>query len=102
LNRGEPFVALVIYPSRPEAQAHDIETLLKLSAEHVRVLPGFVRGRIFVSEDGANLVSQTEWRDRASFEQFRDSEIGRAAVRFAAELRPKAYWLRQHAVVEAP
>jgi heme-degrading monooxygenase HmoA len=102
MNANESFVALVIYPTRPDAQAGQMEKLIRLSAERVRNLPGFRGGRILVSEDGANLVTITEWRDREAFEQFRDSEVGRNAIRFAAELHPKAYWLVQQAVVDAP
>jgi heme-degrading monooxygenase HmoA len=57
---------------------------------------------VFVSEDGESLVTLTEWCDRESFQQFRQSEFGQAAIRLAAELHPVAHWLRQHATVEAP
>jgi hypothetical protein len=33
--------------------------------------------------------------------QFRQSEFGQAAIRLAADLRPQAHWLRQHATIEA-
>jgi heme-degrading monooxygenase HmoA len=102
MNANESFVALVIYPTRPDAQAGQMEKLIRLAAERVRNLPGFRGGRILVSEDGASLVTLTEWRDRQAFEQFRDSDVGQNAIRFAAELHPKAYWLVQQAVVEAP
>ena len=47
-------------------------------------------------------MTLTEWSDRESFQQFRQSEFGQAAIRLAAELHPTAHWLRQHAIVEAP
>jgi hypothetical protein len=47
-------------------------------------------------------VTLTEWSDRESFLQFRQSEFGQAAIRLAAELHPQAYWLRQHATIDAP
>jgi heme-degrading monooxygenase HmoA len=102
MDVGEPFIALVIYPTTPDAQAAQAERLQGFSAQRIRLLPGFVRAQIFVSEDGVSLVTLTEWRDRESFQAFRDSEFGRAAILLAAELHPKAYWLRQRAVVEAP
>jgi len=55
-----------------------------------------------LSEDGKSLVTLTEWSDRSSFEQFRESEFGRAAVRLAADLHPQAFWLKEHATVDAP
>jgi heme-degrading monooxygenase HmoA len=57
---------------------------------------------VLVSEDGESLVTLTEWSDRESFQQFRQSEFGQAAIRLAAQLHPTAHWLRQHAAVEAP
>ena len=96
----EPFVALVIYPTTPEAQSRQADNLLRLVSETLRSLPGFQRARVLLSEDGENLVTVTEWRDRESFEQFRRSDFGRTAVQLAAGLHAKAYWLRQHAAIE--
>jgi len=98
----EPFMALVIYPTTPDAQSRQADNLVRLAAEKVRLLPGFLRGRVFLSEDGDSLVTLTEWSDRESFQQFRQSELGRAAILLTTELHPKAHWLRQHAAIEAP
>lgn len=98
----EPFLALVIYPTTPEAQSRQADNLVRMAGEKVRLLPGFLRGQVFVSEDGDSLVTLTEWSDRESFQQFRQSELGQAAILLTAELHPKAYWLRQHAAIEAP
>jgi heme-degrading monooxygenase HmoA len=102
MDMVEPFVALVIYPTTPEAQSRQADNVARLAFEKVRTLPGFLRGHILVSEDGDSLVTVTVWSDRESFLQFRQSEFGQAAIRLAAELHPAAYWLRQHATVEAP
>ena len=98
----EPFVALVVYPTTSDAQSRHADKLARIASEKVRLLPGFLRGRVLVSEDGASLVTITEWSDRESFLQFRESEFGQAAIRLAAELHPVAHWLRQHAAIEAP
>ena len=102
MDAVEPFVALVVYPTSADAQSAHADKLARLATEEVRLRPGFLRGKVFVSEDGESLVTLTEWSDRESFQQFRESEFGRAAVQLAAGLHPKAYWLRQHATVEAP
>jgi len=102
MDMVEPFVALVIYPTTPDTQSRQAENLARIAAEKVRALPGFLRARVFVSEDGGSLVTLTEWSDRESFLGFRQSEFGQAAIRLAADLRPQAYWLRQQATVEAP
>jgi len=96
---NEPFLALVVYPTTPEAQVRQADNLVRLAAEKLRTRPGFLGGRVFLSEEGDSLVTLTEWSDRDSFQQFRQSEFGRTAVLLAAELHPKSYWLRPHASI---
>jgi quinol monooxygenase YgiN len=98
----EPFLALVVYPTTPEAQARQADNLVRIASERIRLLPGFLSARVFVSEDGLSLVTLSEWSDRESFRQFRESDFGRAAVLLAAELHPQSYWLRQHGAIQAP
>lgn len=102
MDTGEPFVALVIYPSTPGGQAGQADTLLRMVEANIRSMPGFIVGRVFLGEDGESVVTLAEWRDRESFGEFRRSEFGRAATSFVGDLHPKAYWLRPHASVEAP
>jgi hypothetical protein len=102
MDLAEPFMALVIYPTSSDAQSRQADNLVRLAAEKIRLLPGFLRGRGFLSEDGDSLITLTEWSDRPSFQQFRQSEFGQAAILLTADLHPKAYWLRQHATIEAP
>jgi heme-degrading monooxygenase HmoA len=87
----EPFVAPVIYPTTPDAQSRHADKLVRIASEKVRNLPGFLRSRVFVSEDGDSLVFLTKWSDRESFVQFRQSEFGQAAIRLAAHLHPQAH-----------
>ena len=98
----EPFMALVIYPTTPDSQVRHAENLARLAADKIRLLPGFLRGGVFLSEEGDHLVTLTEWTDRESFQQFRQSEFGQSAILLTADLGPQAYWLRQHAAIEAP
>jgi heme-degrading monooxygenase HmoA len=99
---AELFTAVVIYPTTADAQTRQADNLIRLVSERVRSLPGFRGARVFLSEDGKNLVTLTEWRDREAFQNFRQSEFGRAATELVAELHPISYWLRQHAVIETP
>jgi heme-degrading monooxygenase HmoA len=94
------FVALVIYPSTRSAQVGHADTLLRMAEDAIRSMPGFVEGRLFLSEDGESVISMVEWRDRESFAQFRQSEFGRAGVQLVTELHPKAYYLRAYATVD--
>jgi heme-degrading monooxygenase HmoA len=98
----EPFTALVIYPSTPGSQARQADNFLKLVSEEIRLRPGFLRSRVFLSDDGASLVTLTDWRDRESFQKFRESDFGRVATEIVQELHPKSYWLQQHAEIAAP
>ena len=98
---AEPFVALVIYPTIPAVQEGQADALLRMAETTIRSMPGFLRGQVFLSEDGSSIVTLVEWKDRESFAQFRQREIGRTAKLVAGEFHPKAYWLRQHAAVTA-
>jgi heme-degrading monooxygenase HmoA len=102
MSDSDGFVSLVIYPSTAHAQVGQADTLLRMTEEPIREMPGFVSGRIFLAEGGDCIISMVEWRDRESFLQFRSSDFGRAAVQVAGELHPKAYWLTPHAQVTAP
>jgi heme-degrading monooxygenase HmoA len=102
MDMVEPFVEVVIYPTTKDAQFGQADELVRIASEKVRGFPGFLRALVLLSEDGAAVVAITEWSDRESFLEFRQSELGRAAIRLAAGLHPQAHWLRQHAVVEAP
>ena len=95
----DSFVALVIYPTTAEAQSRQADNLVRLIGAEVRRRPGFERGQVLLSEDGTSLVTLTEWKDRESFEQFRASDFGRAAVHLTAGLSPKSLWLRPHAAI---
>jgi heme-degrading monooxygenase HmoA len=72
---------------------------VRLAAEQIRHMPGFLRGRVLVSEEGASLVTLTEWSDRESFQRFRQTDFGQAATVLTAGLHPQAYWLRTHATL---
>jgi heme-degrading monooxygenase HmoA len=100
VEKTEPFLALVIYPTTADAQARQADNLVRLASEKLRGLPGLLRARVLLSEDGTSLVTLTEWNDRESFQKFRESDFGRSASTIMAGLHPKAYWLRQHAALE--
>jgi heme-degrading monooxygenase HmoA len=102
MDAAEPFAALVIYPTTPPVQAGEADALVQAAESTMRNMPGYVRGSVFLSEDGTSVISLVEWRDRESFMHFRQSEVGRAAAQAAGELHPKAYWLRPLATVTAP
>lgn len=101
MDEAQPFVALVIYPTSADEQARHADNLVQLASDKLDGLRGLLRARVLVSEDGQNLVTLTEWRDRESFQTFRESDFGRAASTLMAGLHPKSYWLRQHAALEA-
>ena len=89
METSKRFVALVIYPSTPPAQLGQADTLLRMAEETIRGMPGFVAGRIFLSEDGETVISMVEWRDRESFTHFRQSEFGRAALQVIGSFIPR-------------
>ena len=100
MSGNEGFVALVMYSTTPAAQQGQAETLVKMAQDEIRSMPGFVSGRVFVSEDGAHIVTLVEWRDRESFVAFRQTEFGRAGAQMMGELHPTPYWLKPFAAVD--
>ena len=64
MDTTEGFIALVIYPSTSPAQRGQADTLLRVAEETIRGMPGFISGRVFLSEDGESVVSMLAWRDR--------------------------------------
>lgn len=101
MSATEQFVALVIYPSTAEGQIHQAGTFVEMTEDRLRASPGFLHGRVLVSEDGKSIITITEWRDRESFMQFRQSDFGHDSAVLAADLHPHPYWLRQHAEIAA-
>ena len=102
MDMVEPFVEVVIYPTTKDAQTRQADELVGIASEKVSAFPGFLRALVLASEDGAEVVAITQWSDRESFLEFRQSEFGRAAIQLATGLHPHAHWLRQHAAIEAP
>jgi heme-degrading monooxygenase HmoA len=102
MSSNEGFAALVIYPTTAAAQHGQADTLVRMAEDALRSMPGFISGRVFLSEDGENIISLVEWRDRESFTQFRQSQFGRAATQIMGEMHPRAYWLTPFAAVDAP
>lgn len=102
MDKAASFIALVIYPTTADAQTRQADNFVRLASDRLQNLPGLVRARVLLSEDGASLLTLSEWRDRESFEEFRKSDFGRAASALMSELHPKAYWLRQHALLGSP
>lgn len=100
MDEAQPFLALVFYPTSADEQTRHADNLARLASEKLEPLPGLVRARVLISEDGQDLVTLTEWRNRESFQRFRESDFGRAASTLVAGLHPKSYWLRQYAEVE--
>lgn len=100
MEENHPFAALVIYPVTPAAQRGQAEALLQLAESTIRSMPGFLSGRVFLSEDGESIISLVEWRDRDAFVHFRQSEFARSATQMIGEMHPKAYWLTRMAAVD--
>lgn len=96
----KPFAALVIYPTTAAVQLGQAESLLQLAESAIRRMPGFISGRVFLSEDGEHIITLVEWRDRESFVNFRQSDFARSATQAIGELHPKAYWLNRLAAVD--
>ena len=93
---AEPFISLVVYPTTADAQSRQADNLTRTLALLSREAHGLVSTEVFVSEDGASIVTLARWDGRGSFDRFRETELGQAAVGLVANAHPTAYWLRAH------
>lgn len=101
MDATDTFVSLVIYPATPQSQSGQADTLLHTLGPKIRTMAGFVGAQVFISEDGASVVTIVEWSDRESYAQFRQTDFGRGAIELVAGLHPRPYWLRRYGTVEA-
>jgi hypothetical protein len=63
------------------------------------VQPGFLSARLFLTEDGEKVVEHFQWMDRASYEAYRASELGKAAASLLVTLHPQVFFLRELEVI---
>ena len=48
MDVAEPFAALVIYPTSTPTQSGQAEALVHAAEAHMRSLPGYIRGSVFL------------------------------------------------------
>jgi quinol monooxygenase YgiN len=68
----------------PGRQAEFVSGVTRLVEEFTRHQPGFLGSAIHASEDGTRMLNYSQWRDRASYEAFRDDPEAEARI---SELR---------------
>lgn len=92
---GQPlFVVLSVYNCSPEHRQKYVALMQEFVETQALVRSGLCSFDLFTDEDGQRIVTLARWRDRAAFEEFRQSETGRNAAEVGLVLRPTVYFLR--------
>jgi hypothetical protein len=59
----------------------------------------FLSARLFLTEDGEKIVEHFQWMDRAAYEVYRASDLGKAAASLLVTLHPQVFFLREMEVI---
>src|SRR5262245_24832731 len=95
----KPFHVLMLFPTKPALQRDHAEKLATFIREGIKAQPGFLSARLFLTEDGAKVVEHFQWMDRASYEGYRASALGKAAAGLLVTLHPQVYFLHELEVI---
>jgi quinol monooxygenase YgiN len=96
---SKPFHVLMLFPTPAAQQRDHAEKLATFIREGIKGQPGFLSARLFLTEDGEKVVEHFQWMDRASYEAYRASELGKAAASLLVTLHPQVLFLRELEVI---
>ncbi len=95
----KPFHVLMLFPTKPAQQREHAEKLSTFIRQGIKVQPGFLSARLFLTEDGEKIVEHFQWMDRAAYEAYRSSELGRSASALLVSLHPQVFFMREMVVI---
>ncbi len=90
----EPFIVLSVFTTAPELRGRFVSLIEEFAATQARLQPGICSVELFTDEGSEHIITLARWKDRDSFEGFKQSESGAQASQVALTLRPKVYFLR--------
>ena len=93
------FVVLSLFTCEPEQRTEFVNLADDFLFSQVRFQEGLRSVELFTDESGHHIVSLARWKDRASFEAFKQSESGHEVTSFGLALRPKVLFLRPEAAL---
>ncbi len=87
------FTVLLMFECQPDEQQSLVDKLFSVINTHMKPHPGFVSSLVYASENGTKIVEHFQWEDRASYENYRQSDSGREAARWLVDLHPRVFYL---------
>ena len=85
------FHVLMLFPTTPAQQREHAEKLGTFIREGIKVQPGFLSARLFLTEDGEKIVEHFQWMDRAAYEAYRARATwARPRRRFSSPSTPRS------------
>lgn len=91
------FAVLTLFTSEPEHRAEFLTLAHDFLLSQMRWQSGLLAIELFTDESGEHIVTLAHWKDRATFEAFKQSESGSQVNRFGLALRPKVFFLQPEA-----
>ena len=98
-SHGDEFSALAIFSGTSAEQETMLPQLLKYIDDYLRDQPGFRSAHVGVSEDGSQVLEMVTWKDRASYEAYRHSNLGRMLAEEALAFHPRVFFVSASWVV---
>ena len=99
LPEASSFVVLSLFTCEPEQRTEFVNLADDFLFSLVRFQEGLRSVELFTDESGQHIVTLARWKDRASFEAFKQSESGHEVTSFGLALRPKVLFLRPEAAL---
>ncbi len=87
------FTVLLMFECQPDEQSPLIDKLFNFINTRMKPQPGFVSSLVYASEDGTKVVEHFQWKDRASYENYRQSDSGKKAAQWLVTLHPQVFYL---------
>ena|ERR1700738_4284189 len=96
IEEGQSILTLInVFTVDPEHQQDVVDSLVKVTQDIMRTLPGYISANVHKSTDGKRVINYAQWRSQADFDaMFRNPEVQahmQEVGRFAVQVDPHFY-----------
>jgi heme-degrading monooxygenase HmoA len=84
---GQSIVTLInVFTVEPENQQAIVDSLIQVTQELTRTLPGYISANVHKSIDGKRIVNYVQWRSQADFEAMLHHPVMQAHMKEVSQL----------------
>lgn len=94
------FAVLTLFTSEPEHRDQFATLAHDVLISEARWQRGLHSVELFTDESGQHIVTLARWKDRATFEAFKQSEDGRHVAELGLTLHPNVLFLHPEAIIK--